>query len=69
MFKSTKTHWQWTSIAEQKWQKHNIESRREGEMLTVLDHKGYRVKRDTVPLSWVEKGYVREAEGEQIELF
>lgn len=68
MFKSTQTHWQWTAVAEQTWKKHNIESRREGEMLTQLDGRGYRVKRITVPLSWVKKGYVQEAEGEQIDL-
>lgn len=66
--KSTQTHWQWTAAAERKWQHHDTESRRAGEMLTHLDDRGYRVKRVAIPLSWVQKGYVQEAEGEQIDL-
>ncbi|CAM4099340.1 hypothetical protein L1N85_10790 [Paenibacillus alkaliterrae] len=68
MFKSTKIHWQWTAHTEQTWQRHNIEPRKAGQMLTELDERGYRVKRLTVPRSWVEKGLVQEAEEEQIDL-
>lgn len=68
MFKSTATHWQWTAHAEKTWNRHHVEPRKEGEMITHLDDRGYRVKRVTVPLSWVQKGYVQEADGEQLDL-
>lgn len=69
MFKSTKTHWLWTAVAEAKWKQHNIEPRRSGQMLMERDTTGTWVKRITVPQSWVDKGYVQEAAVEQTTLF
>lgn len=69
MFSSTETHWQWTAVAEAKWDKHHIEPRRAGQSLMIRDNSGEWVKRQTVPRSWVDKGYVQEADGEQLELF
>lgn len=66
---STETHWMWTSIAEAKWDKHHVEPRKAGMMLTEINSEGYRSKRIHVPLLWVQKGYVIEADGEQTDLF
>lgn len=76
MNKSTKTHWQWTEVAEKEWDRivkesypgQNLEPRRAGQMITHLEG-AYRVPRKTVHKSWVDKGYVKEAEAEQISLF
>ena len=67
--KFTLTHWEWTELAEKRWEFQQKEPRRAGQMLTKLDSRGNRVKREFVPMTWVKQGYVREAEAEQIELF
>lgn len=69
MFKSTKTHWEWTAVAEAEAKRLNVESRKAGQTLMQRDMSGAWVKRLTVPQSWVNKGYVQEAAAEQINLF
>jgi hypothetical protein len=56
VFKTTETQWLWTSLSETMHP-----DRKAGE--PVYEHY-----RNTVPLSWYEKGYVKEDEG-QIDLF
>ncbi|MGO4182256.1 hypothetical protein AB4Z17_13820 [Paenibacillus sp. TAF43_2] len=68
MFRITTTHWKWTAVAEAKWQQHNVNPRRADQILMERDRDGEWVNRKTVPLSWVEKVYVQEAEVEQINL-
>jgi hypothetical protein len=68
MFKSTKLHWIWTDHAEKVSKELGI-TRKAGDTVMERNNDGEYVKRQTVPLSWVEKGYVVEATEEQIELW
>ncbi|UVI31191.1 hypothetical protein [Paenibacillus spongiae] len=51
MFKQTKSHWVWTELTQ------SLHPDR------VAGQPVYEAYRTTVPLSWYEKGYVREAGG------
>ena len=51
-FKIAKTYWVWTEIAEGRYA-----DRKDGTPI-------WEMYRQTVPTSWVDKGYVREADGE-----
>ena len=59
---------EWTKLAEGRWQWHNKVPRKAGEPVLMVSD-GEWIRRKTVPTSWITAGYVIESEGVQTDLF
>ncbi|RXZ84450.1 hypothetical protein EBB07_00035 [Paenibacillaceae bacterium] len=66
--KYTMTRWLWTDKAELAAKGTNMR-RPAGTPVMERSSSGQWVKREAVPVNWIEMGYVKEEEAEQLSIF